>query len=159
MGDLNGAVRVFDYISPTFALKYRSSVPHYVNTVKVENNNLMVAGSQYIRFYEWNGTDYEFISMLSDASPGIGKIGISNDFQRLAYGVGSISIMIRQRNAVGGYDIISQDNIFQFANSAIVDESGLYYIFATNDDKIRTYFECPSECASCSFPNNCSACQ
>ena len=41
--------------------------------------------------------------------------------------------------------------------SSTMDESGLYLavIVGTN---LYTFYQCPDECSTCSFPNNCSAC-
>ena len=97
IGDLNGLVRVFDIISGTFTLKKNFTVPHVVRTLKIENNNLLVGGTQYMRFYKWNGIDYLLDSMLSDGNSGVGKIGISDDFQKIAYGESSLSNVVRER--------------------------------------------------------------
>ena len=42
--------------------------------------------------------------------------------------------------------------------SSKIDESGMYYI-TTDSSSLYTYYQCPSECAICSFPNNCSSCE
>ena len=42
--------------------------------------------------------------------------------------------------------------------SAKMDENELYYIITDDNSNLYTFFHCPFECSSCSFPNNCSAC-
>ena len=44
-------------------------------------------------------------------------------------------------------------------NKIAMDSKGLYYqVINDLDTNLLTFYECPSECSACSFPNNCSAC-
>lgn len=43
-------------------------------------------------------------------------------------------------------------------NALSIDDKGLFFMIQTTDNTLRVYFQCPTECGSCSFPNNCSSC-
>ena len=158
-GDLNGFVRIYDYSGPAFTLSQSFTLPDKIRTVKVVGDNLMVSGEKLIHFYEWNGTQYSFAWTLVDGQTAMKRIGVSNDFTKLIYGGARKDVNIRERNGVGTYDSRVVDSLGNDIEACIVDESGLYYIVASKDNKIRIYFECPSECGNCFFPNNCSDCQ
>ena len=39
-----------------------------------------------------------------------------------------------------------------------MDDSGMYYVVTANDQNMYTFYHCPEECSTCTFPNNCTAC-
>ena len=39
-----------------------------------------------------------------------------------------------------------------------MDETSFYYSACAADGNLYTFYHCPTGCAACSFPNNCSQC-
>ena len=39
-----------------------------------------------------------------------------------------------------------------------IEPNGLYLVPLTSDNLIRVFYQCPGECVTCSFPNNCTSC-
>ena len=58
----------------------------------------------------------------------------------------------------GSYQVEEEINLGMGVVYLNIDESYLYYILNVNSPQIYIFFKCPSECITCSFPNNCSQC-
>ena len=144
MGGMNGFIRIRDYKTGMFVPIKSFSLSDKIRTVKVMNESLMVSGEELIHFFEWDGTSYSFVMTLDYGQTGLKKIGISDDFKKLVYGGKSQTVNIRERNSNGTYDLLLSEDIGNDIEAAIVDVSGIYYIFSSKDNKIRIYYDCPA---------------
>ena len=79
------------------------------------------------------------------------------DFSKLTFGGDNETFRVYERNN-GSFEEAYQYEINSKIKDVKMDKVGLYYFVTAIDNNLYTFFECPSECLSCSFPNNCSAC-
>ena len=83
-------------------------------------------------------------------------IAAPDDLSTIAYGGTSANMTVMKEHN-NSYEIVYEEVIGSFVTDTATDALFQYYI-AGSPLGLHIFYECPPECSSCFFPNNCSTC-
>ena len=83
---------------------------------------------------------------------------MTENFGKLVYGFTNQTVNILS-NINGTFCLEFSYLVGATSKSIKMDKEGLYYNAIAFDDRLYTFYHCPTGCANCSFPNNCSVCE
>ena len=158
-GTLDSKIRIYTLLDGAFTLSQTISESYNISEVHISHSHLLYSGhSNEITFLQRIGPDFEFEQTVSTGETRVEEVGISGDFDTLSYGYTSQTLNILV-NANGTFTPEFSYYLGSTIRSVKMDEEGLYYFVIADDQKLHTFYHCPTGCADCSFPNNCSVCE
>ena len=86
------------------------------------------------------------------------ELGFTEGFEKLAYGRDQKTANILSQ-VDGTFHLEFSFFLGETIKAIEMDRQGLYYNAITVDGTLYVFYQCSTGCASCSFPNNCSACE
>ena len=125
--------------------------------IERSNGKMAVSGSSsQIRFYSYDESSYALTNTIDVPDSEVWSFAITPNFSKLVYGYDNETFNIYTLKNENYQKEFSYD-LGGIIRMVEMDESSLYYsaIAFTN---LYTFYHCPTGCASCSFPNNCSQC-
>ena len=119
---------------------------------------MAVSGSSsQIRFYSYDESSSALSSTIDVPDSEVWSFDISSDFTKLVYGYDNETFNIYTLKNENYQKEFSYD-LRRIIRMVEMDETSLYYSASAADGNLYTFYHCPTGCASCSFPNNCSQC-
>ena len=106
--------------------------------------NLLVAGiSQNILFYKFDGASYVFDLSFFTFEPSVYKMNINYNFTKFAYGgdSGVLRVYVKNNDTYEEEITINAGGMIYTVN---FDEGENYYLVTTDQNKLLTYYKCPS---------------